>query len=153
MEIKPHKYRVLQDWERGEVTSGEIVYSLLACDYALARADTRDTGKEHLTVTKREDGGYSGFTIPLELLEDLEPEPKSDFKDECKSIPRHLFQKLIYFFEDLISNDPRGHWRRIDVLVWSTVLLVAYVSVTYSANQQAEDVLFNPSQVITPPVG
>jgi hypothetical protein len=50
---------------------GEIVYDQKGYDYGLSSDDTRYTGVEHISVTRKSDGDYPGFTIPRMDLEEI----------------------------------------------------------------------------------
>jgi hypothetical protein len=91
MVTRLRKYRVLEDWERGEVRRGEIVYGLLNCDYSLARADWRATGQEHLSVTKNPSGVANGFTITKQLLEDINPKSEVGVWRNVRALLRRSF--------------------------------------------------------------
>lgn len=67
-----HKYRILRaDRAAGgkvDCEVGEIVYDQKGYDYGLSSDDTRAYGIEYITVTRKSDGDYPGFTIPREDL-------------------------------------------------------------------------------------
>ena len=60
--------------DRFEHKAGTIVYEQMTHDYGLARDDTNETGIEHTSVTLKSDGGYPGFTVPVEELQPLSQE-------------------------------------------------------------------------------
>lgn len=72
--MKIKKFRVLkQRVLRGEIMAevGDIVFDQIGHDYGLASDDTRFTGIEHRSVTKKEDGDYPGFTISVYHIEEI----------------------------------------------------------------------------------
>lgn len=52
---------------------GTICYAQAGHDYGLANDDTRWTGHKHVSVTLDRDGGYPGFTIREDYLEEVKP--------------------------------------------------------------------------------
>jgi hypothetical protein len=48
--------------------AGTKVYLQGLSDYGLASDDTRVSGIRHITVTLKADGGYPGFTVPVDHL-------------------------------------------------------------------------------------
>jgi hypothetical protein len=48
--------------------AGTKVYRQRMSDYGLANDDSRITGIQHITVTLNADGGYPGFTVPVNHL-------------------------------------------------------------------------------------
>lgn len=66
------KFKLLKDAQNDSAKAGTIVYKCRQCDYGLSSEDTRFTGIEHTFVTLKEDGGYPGFTIPVQDLERVE---------------------------------------------------------------------------------
>ncbi len=153
MKGNPHKYKLLQDWERGESKKGDLVYSLLSGDYGLAHADSRETGREHISVTKKEDGNIEGFTIPLELLDDLEPNPSMTIINKCKSGLHQIIYNCLYTVKELTFNDVSGRNRRMDFLFGGLLLVLACLAVKTAGAIEEQKSLKEPYQIHSPPFG
>jgi hypothetical protein len=75
MTYEPKAFRVKAQRVLSGVTyaeAGDVVFDQKGYDYGLASDDTRMTGIYHVSVTKKPDGDYPGFTIPRDDLEPMD---------------------------------------------------------------------------------
>lgn len=61
--------------------AGTTVYRQMYHDYGLANDDTFATGVKHISVTLKSDGGYPGFTVPVDHLV-----PKQDDRTALEAV-------------------------------------------------------------------
>lgn len=85
---------------RFEHEAGTIVYKMDGHSYGLASEDTEVTGVQHITVTLDFDGGYPGFTVPLE---DLKPIKTTDEGKTVMSDERQEFEMTAEDLADLME--------------------------------------------------
>lgn len=55
-----------------EAKQGTYVFECNGHDYGCANDDTRNTGKEHISVTLNIDGSYPFFTVPVEDIVEVQ---------------------------------------------------------------------------------
>ena len=68
----PQAYKMLTDSKiEPEATKGRTVYKCAKHDYGCASDDTRITGRQHISLSLKEDGDYPFFTHPYKDLKQL----------------------------------------------------------------------------------